>query len=53
LEGVDEYENSTVWDTAFESDQDALDEALRTIKEDGIESLIGATLYRLVLSTPL
>ena len=41
LEVVDEFGNSTVWDATFESDQDALDEALRTIKEDGIDSLIG------------
>jgi len=42
LEVVDEYWNSTVWDDPFSSDRDALDEALRTIEEDGIESLIGA-----------
>ena len=41
LEVVDEFGNSTVWDATFESDQDALDEALRTINEDGIDSLIG------------
>src|ERR1035437_6632316 len=41
LEVVDESGNSTVWDATFESDQDALDEALKTIKEDGIDSLIG------------
>jgi len=41
LEVVDQYNNSTVWDDEFESDQDALDEALRTIREEGIGSLIG------------
>ena len=41
LEVVDEHGNSTVWDEPFQSDQDALDEALRTIAEEGIESLIG------------
>ncbi len=41
LEVVDEHGNSTVWDDPFESDRDALDEALRTIEEDGIDSLIG------------
>lgn len=41
LEVVDEYGNSTVWDDPFQSDRDALDEALRTIEEEGIESLIG------------
>jgi uncharacterized protein len=42
LEVVDDYGNSTVWDDSFTSDRDALDEALKTIDEDGIGSLIGA-----------
>ena len=42
LEVVDEYWNSTVWDAPFASDREALTEALKTIDEDGIESLIGA-----------
>lgn len=42
LEVVDEFNNSTVWNASFQSDQGALDEALRTIDEDGIDSLIGA-----------
>jgi uncharacterized protein len=41
LEVVDEYGNSTVWDASFMSDQAALDEACRTIDEEGIETLIG------------
>lgn len=41
LEVVDEFKNSTVWDEPFSTDQEALDEALRTIAEDGIQSLIG------------
>lgn len=41
LEVVDEYGNSTVWDDPFESDQLALDEALKTIDEEGIVSMIG------------
>jgi len=41
LEVVDEHGNSTVWDEPFPSDTDALDEALRAIAEEGIESLIG------------
>lgn len=41
LEVVDAYDNSTVWDEEFESDQKALDEANRTILEDGIGSLVG------------
>lgn len=41
LEVVDEHGNSTVWNDPFPNDRDALDEALRTIDEEGIESLIG------------
>ena len=41
LEVVDEFGNSTVWDDQFKSDQEALDEAKSTIKDEGIESLIG------------
>ncbi|MGB8410944.1 MAG: UPF0149 family protein [Gallionella sp.] len=41
LEVVDEYGNSTVWDEPFQSDKDALDEALRTIDQEGIGSMIG------------
>jgi len=41
LEVVDEHWNSTVWDEPFASDRDALDEALKSIDENGIESLIG------------
>lgn len=40
---VDEYGDSTVWDEPFHSDRAALDEALKTIDEEGIDSLIGAT----------
>jgi len=41
LEVVDQFNNSSVWDDSFESDNDALEEALKTIKEEGINSLIG------------
>ncbi len=41
LEVVDEFGNSSVWDQSFETEQYALDEALETIREEGIESLIG------------
>lgn len=41
LEVVDEYNNSTVWDDRFETDQFALDEALATIDSDGIATLVG------------
>jgi uncharacterized protein len=42
LEVVDEFWNSTVWDDPFVSDTEALAEALKTIDNEGIESLIGA-----------
>ena len=40
LEVIDEYGTSTVWDDPFATDQEALVEALKTIDEDGIDSLI-------------
>lgn len=41
LEVVDEYGNSTVWDDEFDNDAAALDEAKKTIRDEGIDSLIG------------
>lgn len=41
LEIVDEDNNSTMWEDSFDTDQDALAEALATIKEEGIDVLIG------------
>lgn len=41
LEVVDAHGNSTAWDASFASDREALDEALSTIDENGINSLIG------------
>lgn len=41
LEVVDEHWNSTVWDEPFASREAALNEALRVIDEEGIDSLIG------------
>jgi hypothetical protein len=43
LEVVDQYDNSTVWDDQFESDQEALAIALETIDEEGIDSLIDSS----------
>ena len=40
LEVEDEHDNSTVWDDPFDTDQDALDEVLKTIREEGIWCLI-------------
>lgn len=42
LEVVDEENNSTAWDDVFASEQEALEEALDTIKEEGIRCLIAA-----------
>ncbi len=36
LEVVDEFGNSSVWDKSFETDEDALNEAMETIREEGI-----------------
>lgn len=41
LEALDEFDNSTVCDDLFATDQIARDEALRTIRDEGIDSLIG------------
>lgn len=41
LEVVDELGNSTVWQNEFASDRDALDELHRTIREEGITSMVG------------
>jgi len=41
LEAVDASNNSTVWDDLFATDQAALEELLRTVREEGIESLVG------------
>jgi len=42
LEVIDDHGNSTVWDDSFTSDRDAIEEALKTIDDAGIDSLIGA-----------
>ncbi|MBV6319544.1 UPF0149 family protein [Duganella violaceipulchra] len=41
LEAVDQHGNSTVWKESFPTEQDALDEGLRTINDEGIDVLIG------------
>lgn len=41
LEIVDEFGNSTVWEDQFPTDAAALEEALSTIKDEGIDVLIG------------
>ena len=42
LEVIDEYNNSTVWDDPFESDDEAFKEAIDTIENEGISALIGS-----------
>lgn len=44
LEVVDAGGSSTVWDDRFATDQEALDEALRTIAEEGVEVFLTETL---------
>ncbi|QWN22614.1 hypothetical protein DGM98_01765 [Xanthomonas citri] len=41
LEVVDEFNNPTIWNDLFATGQATLDEALRTIPDEGISSLIG------------
>jgi len=41
LEVVDQYYNSTVWEGEFDTDQEAFEQFLQEIKDEGIESLIG------------
>lgn len=41
LEVVDEFGNSTVWDDQFATDADALEELQATIRDEGIDALIG------------
>jgi hypothetical protein len=42
LEVEDKFGNSTVWNDQFDTDQQALDEVMRTIADEGIGSLVGA-----------
>jgi len=41
LEVVDSHNNSTVWDDAFPTDKEALDQALKELTEVGIDAFIG------------
>jgi len=41
LEIVDEYGNSVVYDDLFKTDQEALDQFLSDVKEEGIDAFIG------------
>ena len=41
LEIVDEHNNTTVWEDAFDTDEEALQEALDALKEEGVGAFIG------------
>lgn len=41
LEVVDEFGNSTVWDDQFATDAEALEALQATIRDEGIDTLIG------------
>ena len=41
LEIVDEYDNSTVWNETFATDQLALDAALKAIEQESIHGFVG------------
>jgi hypothetical protein len=41
LEVVDEFNNSTVWEDLFPTDAAALEEVKATIREEGIDVLVG------------
>ena len=38
LEVIDEEDASTIWDDAFDTDQEALDEVMEVIEREGIRS---------------
>ena len=41
LEIVDEHNNTTVWEDVFDTDEEALQEALDALKDEGIGAFIG------------
>lgn len=40
LEVIDRDGTSTVWDEQFKSDQEALDEVLKAVREEGVEAFM-------------
>jgi hypothetical protein len=42
LEAEDIHQNSFLWDNTFSSDQDALNEILNVLNNEGVEALFGA-----------
>jgi len=47
LKVIDEHGTSTVWQKFFLSDREALNQALITIEEKGIQLFVGKTLFLL------
>ncbi|GAB2880231.1 hypothetical protein GCM10027180_08110 [Microbulbifer echini] len=41
LEIVDQHNNSTVWEDTFETEKEALEEALDALREEGISTFVG------------
>ncbi|SEA36474.1 baseplate wedge protein 53 [Microbulbifer marinus] len=41
LEIVDENDNSTVWEDSFDTEKEALEEALDALREEGISTFVG------------
>lgn len=41
LEIVDENNNSTLWEDSFDSEKEALDEALDALRDEGIATFVG------------
>lgn len=42
LEIVDENKNSTVWEDSFDTEKEALDEAMDALREEGIATFVGS-----------
>ncbi|KUF08615.1 baseplate wedge protein 53, partial [Pseudoponticoccus marisrubri] len=38
---IDEDDNSTVWEDPFDTEEDALEEALEALRDEGIETFVG------------
>ena len=45
LEVIDQNDHSTMWDDEFPTEKDALDEAINSIKEEGILSFINNSTF--------
>lgn len=43
LEIIDAYDNSTCWQAPFRTDQEAFDEGIRALEEEGVDYFFGTT----------